>query len=147
MVLAARRGKLLGALPGESQVIQAQFSGLEEALAALQAAAEVAASDAEWQDALGVAGAALVRYAVQISPVDTGAYSGAHRYATEGKGIVLSPDPGARNPRSGAAVQDYAQYVEARFAVYGQTGEVAERLGVQAVEALADKVVGAYEHE
>jgi hypothetical protein len=64
------------------------------------------------------------RYLTQIVHVDTGAYRASNRMEVHGDRGRIYVDPGARNPRSGLRVADYAPEEEARggsHAAYSRT--------------------------
>ena len=68
------------------------------------------------------------RYAVGLNPVDTGAWRASHRMQVAGTRGRIFLETGARNPRSGTPVTQYAGVWEARagrYAIYKRTRDEA----------------------
>ena len=105
-----------------------QTEGIEEIESYLESLIARLESDDLWAPTLGGTIGEALRYARSISPVDTGSYQAAHRVVVDGKQAMLSIDPGARNIRTGAPVEDYAGYVEARDHVYARTAVMFPRI-------------------
>jgi len=104
-------------------VIEIEVDGIEELNAEL---AEITtAVGGPWDAFTTAIGTEILRYAVSISPVVTGAYQRAHEVVVGDKTLALRINPQARNPVSGADVVSYAGGVEARHAVYEQVYETA----------------------
>lgn len=72
----------------------------------------------------------LGRLAASVTPVDTGAMRKAWRWV---KGRLFI-DPGARNPRSGVPVTDYATTVSERYGILDAVMTQAGRVGAAALE-------------
>jgi hypothetical protein len=91
-----------------------------------------------WEAAQTSAAEVMLRCAVSISPVVTGAYRGAHTIVQEGDKAILTIDQRAINPQSGVPVTRYAAAVEARHQVYGRT---ASEAGMRAATEGAEELV------
>lgn len=94
------------------------------------------------RDVFGEALEEVHRFAVSVSPYDTGAYQGAHRMAIGKDKAVLSIDPAARNPRTGHPVTRYAGAVEDMYQVYGRTAAVAGSLSERVTRRIIQEVLG-----
>jgi len=112
------------------------LKGDKEAIKALEEIARKADSSA-WDNPLRGIGTGATRYAASISPVVTGSYKGAHRFAVNGKELTLFIDPSAKNGRTGVAVTSYAGDVERRHSVYGQVSAQIGRLAAQWPDEMA----------
>ena len=121
-------------------MITVEIVGLDEAVNRLDRLQRRASSDRTYQVVLGNAMEVLRRYAVAISPVDTGAYQGSHRIAVRGKEARLYIDPAATNPRSGQPVTRYAGPVEDRYRVYGQVEDLARGMRSAIVRELTREI-------
>lgn len=109
-------------------MISIQVRGLAEAQARLSQITRRLESDALWRRSLTPLGEHLQRFAMSISPVDTGSYQASHRFAVSSKALALYVDPAARNTRAGQLVTRYAGPVEEMYNVYGQTSQEAQRV-------------------
>lgn len=119
-------------------MITISFEGMEEVIGALDRIASVAGGD--WKGPLGALGERVRRYAASISPVITGSYRDAHRFAMSYRQAEVSIDPSARNTASGVLVSSYAQPVEDRHRVYGRTFDQVGRLAVQVEQELFEEM-------
>lgn len=84
------------------------------------------------------------RHLVAVTHVDTGAYRAAHRIQmSPGRGVIFV-DPGARNPRSGRRVIDYAPVEEARGSSHAAYARTEAEMGAAALDAgirlIADRI-------
>lgn len=76
----------------------------------------------------------VFRYLVSITHVDTGAYRAADRMEVkESRGRIFVA-PGARNPRSGQLVTDYAPEEEARGGAHAAYARAERDMGPQALD-------------
>jgi hypothetical protein len=92
--------------------------------------AEIIQSEGFWEPWSEATGEGTRRFAVKVSPVDTGAYKKAHRINLGVAGATMVIDPSVRNTRSGLAVERYAPYVEKRDKVYARSADEMYRLAV-----------------
>jgi len=118
-------------------MIKVEYVGIREAAEDIEGLAIRLTSDVFWAPVLGSAIAEARRYAMSISPVDTGAYKGSHIAEVEGVMATLKIDPLARNPRSGVLVTRYAGAVEEHHHIYERTArEILPRLAIDAAQVL-----------
>lgn len=105
------------------------IKGLQEARAAVLKTIEAAKSVSE---AVRFATLAADRYAVGITPVDTGSWRAAQRPEINGLHGRVSLDPNAVNPKSGSRPAVYAAVWDergGRYAVYARTvNEAGQRI-------------------
>ena len=84
------------------------------------------------------------RHLVAVTHVDTGAYRAAHRIKmTKDRGVIFV-DTGARNPRSGRRVVEYAPIEEARGSSHAAYARTEAEMGAAALDAgirlIADRI-------
>ncbi len=103
----------------------------EEAAVWFAELAEIIQSEGFWEPWSEAVGEGTRRFAVKVSPTDTGAYKKAHRVSLGVAGATMVIDPSARNTRSGLAVERYAPYVEKRDKVYARSADEMYRLAIE----------------
>lgn len=122
-------------------MIVLQLGGFEEAATLLADWERLLQSPDLWDDTTGVAAEEFRRYAMNISPVITGAYRGSHVIIQDRMAAAVAIDEGAINPVSGEGVTRYAGAVEDRHHVYQRTFDQMARLaGVAGIEVILERL-------
>ena len=112
--------------------ITVRVEGAEEVQQYIRKLGKALDSHKFWRSAFGPLLEVGRRFAVSISPVDSGAYAASHRSAVKGKVGELFVDPLARSAGGGRVI-DYAGVIEWREGVYRNTFAPVNRLAVSAV--------------
>ena len=118
-----------------------EVHGIDETIASLDEWTALLESDALWIPVTQGAAEEFRRFAMDISPVVTGAYRGSHIIIQHRMAAIMTRDPKAINPVTGTPVTRYAASVEERHHVYLRTLESAtERAGVEGARLLNESL-------
>lgn len=120
-------------------MIDLEVRGIDETIADLDEWVALLESDALWIPVTQGAAEEFRRFAMDISPVITGAYRGSHIIVHHRMAAIMTIDPAALNPVTGTPVTRYAAAVEERHHIYQRTFDnAAERAGVEGARLVTE---------